>query len=173
MKKFCTILFACLIMTSISFAQSKKEKKAAESAKKYQEMLKLIESKDYEFEAEWANPQSGRNINLTTNPNFFRIIKDSANIFLPYFGRSFSGGAAMTGEGGIVFNGTMEGYEMSVNEKKQKIMVQFRGKTKTETYTFNLTIFGGGNTMINVNSNYRSVIKYDGRTQKPKPKAKE
>lgn len=158
------------MISSISFAQSKKEKKAAESAKKYQEMLALIESKEYEFQADFATPQSGNRINLVTNPNFMKINKDSANIFLPYFGRSFSGGASMTGEGGIVFNGIMDDYELTVNEKKQKIMVQFRGKTKSESYVFNLTIFGGGNTLINLNSNYRSVIKYEGRTTKPKPK---
>lgn len=154
----------------MSFAQSKKEKKAAESAKKYKEMLALIESKEYEFQADFTTPQSGQRINLATNPNYLKINKDSADVFLPYFGRSFNGGAAMAGEGGIVFNGVMDDYEMTVNEKKQKIMVQFRGKTRTESYTFNMTIFGGGNTLITLNSNYRAVIKYEGQTTKPKPK---
>lgn len=168
MKKTIIILFVCMLMNTIVFAQSKKELKKEQEQKEYQEMTTLIEGQSYEFEADWATSQSGRRINLVSNSNFLRIKNDSAQIYLPYFGTLTSGAAAMTNDGGVEFSGLIENYKMSVDDKKQKISVQFNATTKNDTFNFYLTIFRGGNTLINLNSNFRSAIKYDGKTREIK-----
>ena len=53
-----------------------------------------------------------------------------------------------------------------------KINIAFTASDKNDTFDFSLTIFKGGNTNINVNSNYRTSIKYDGQTRAPKPDKK-
>jgi len=167
-------LFLLLIGLFISFtisAQSKKEKKEAEGLKQFNEMKDIIESGEFEFMADWATTARGR-ISLTSNVNFLKFSKDSINIYLPYFGSSSSGGATMTGDGGIVYSGPKTKYKMSVNDKKQKINIAFTASDKNDTFDFSLTIFKGGNTNINVNSNYRTSIKYDGQTRAPKPDKK-
>ena len=58
--------------------------------------------------------------------------------------------------------------EMTVDDKKKKISVKFNATTKNDTFNFYLTIFRGGNTLINLNSNFRSAIKYDGKMREIK-----
>ena len=166
MKKIIIIILACMLTTTIVLGQSKKELKKEQEQKEYQEILSLIESQNYEFEAEWATSQSGRRINLITNSNLLRIKNDSAEIYLPYFGTLTSGAAAITNDTGIEFSGLIENYEMTVDDKKQKILVKFNATTKNDTFNFNLSFFRDGNTLINLNSNFRSDIKYDGKTGK-------
>jgi len=148
------------------FSQSKKEVKKEQEQKEYQEMVELIEGKNFDFEAAWATSQSGGRINLTNNSNFLKIRNDSADIFLPYFGTLSSGVDAVSGGGGITFSGLMDNYEMTVDDKKQKILIKFNARSNNDTFDFYFTIFRGGNSLVNVNSNYRSAIKYDGTTSK-------
>ncbi|WKK66408.1 DUF4251 domain-containing protein [Lutimonas zeaxanthinifaciens] len=168
MKKYTALTLIFFMIFSISFGQTKKEKKAAKSLKEYEQMKEVISGEAYDFQAEWATTLQGRRINLTSNANFMRIRKDSANIYLPYFGQSSSGGVAMTTNGGIEFSGLMQDYKVSYDDKKQKIVVQFNANSKNERYQFNMTVFKAGNTIMNVNSNYRTGIKYEGNTRKPK-----
>ena len=168
MKKTVIIVFVFTLMNTIVFAQSKKELKKEQEQKEYQEIKTLIEGQNYEFEAEWATSQSGRRINLGSNSNFLRIKNDSAQIYLPYFGTLTNGAAAMTNDTGVEFSGLIENYEMTVDDKKQKISVKFNTTTKNDTFNFYLTFFRGGNTLINLNSNFRSAIKYDGKTREIK-----
>ena len=172
MKKNLTLLLIALFFSVSISAQSKKEKKQAESLKQFNEMKEIIESEEFEFLADWATTARGRRISLTTNVNFLKFSKDSIDIYLPYFGSSISGGATMTSDGGIVYSGPKTKYKMSVNDKKQKINIAFTASDKNDTFDFSLTIFKGGSTNINVNSNYRTSIKYDGQTRAPKPDKK-
>ena len=171
MKNIITFVALSLFICASVNGQSKKEKKAAKALEEYVEMKALIETKEYDFQADWATTvPGGRRINLASNPNFLKIDKDSANIYLPFFGTSTTGGGAMTNDGGITIFDVMENYEMEFDDKKQKITVKFAANKKNERYLFQLIIFRSGNTMINVNSNYRSGIKYEGITKRPTSK---
>ncbi len=164
MKKTSLLFLISILLNTVVFSQSKKEQKAEKAIKDFEVMNALIDSNNFEFMADWATSQNGRRINLTTSANFLKIENDSANIYLPYFGTMTSGGAAMTSDGGIVFSGLIEDYKKTVDEKKQKIVVKFSAITNNDKFDFNMTIYKGGNTLVNLNSNYRSVIKYDGKT---------
>ncbi len=161
------MLLAFLISFTIS-GQSQKEQKKEKALQEYQEMKALIESGEFDFQADWATTTQGRRISLTSNANFLKFSKDSLNIYLPYFGSSSSGGAAMTTDGGIVYSGPKSKFKTSFNDKKQKIIIDFSASDKNDTYEFNMSIFRGGNTLITVNSNFRTTIKYDGLTKRRK-----
>ena len=167
-KKTFYILLLGLFINVSATAQSKKEQKQAEAEKEFEELKSLIESREFEFQANWATPTTGRRKNLGSNANFLRFKKDSVSIYLPYFGSSSSGAATLTGDGGIVCNGPVDKYKMSVNEKKKRISIRFDASDKNDTFQFNMTVSKGGTTLISVNSNYRSNINYDGITKASK-----
>lgn len=166
-KSIFLILIGILLSFTIS-AQSKKELKKEKALKEYQEMKTLIESGEFDFQADWATTTQGRRISLASNANFLKFRNDSLDIYLPYFGSSSSGGAAMTSDGGIVYSGPKSKFKTSFNDKKQKIIIDFSASDKNDTYEFNMSVFRGGNTLITVNSNFRTTIKYDGLTKRRK-----
>jgi hypothetical protein len=169
MKKNLVLILLGLFVSFTISAQSKKEQKKENALQEYQEMKALIESGEFDFQADWATTTQGRRINLNSNPNFLKFSKDSLDIYLPYFGASSSGGVALTSDGGIVYSGPKSKFKLSFNDKKQKISIDFAASDKNDTFEFNMSIFRGGNTLITVNSNYRTTIKYDGLTKSPKP----
>ncbi len=159
-----------LLAGPLVFGQSKKELKKEQAAEEYEKMKALIESREFIFQADWANSQAGGRIILTTTTNFLKINKDSASIYLPFFGSLYSGSLAITGNSGIEFDGLMEDFQKTVDDEKQKINVKFSASSKNERYDFTMSFFNNGKTHVNLNTNYRSNIKYDGMTKKPKPK---
>lgn len=166
MKLSVTIMILGLLVVSTLTAQTKKEEKAKIKLQQYQEIKTIVESKQYEFQADWAIPLQGTRVNLTTNDNFLRIRNDSADIFLPFFGTLLSGSAAMDSKGGIFFKGLIENYKIKVDDHKQKLMINFTTRARYDIFDFQLIVSHGGNTQVNVNSNYRSNIKYNGSLKK-------
>ena len=164
MKNFTIIFFTLIIIGSLS-AQSKDDKKKAKeetAIKEYENIKTLIDSGEYIIEATWATSHKGRRINLTSSNNTLKINNGEADIDLPFFGQGYSGSVGFGGDTGIRFKGTMKNYLVEYNDKKQRITINFNGKGKSDSYNFNLSIFKSGSASINVTSNNRSAMKYDG-----------
>jgi len=170
MKNLIQLIVFCLLINLPLHAQSKKEKKLIKATEDFEHIKAVIESGEFDFQADWAIPLQGRRVNLISNSNFLKFRKDSADIFLPFFGTLHSGVSVITGQGGIVFQGIVKNYEMAIDENKQKISLSFSAQAKNDIFDFDLTIFPEGKTLMNVNSNFRSTIKYDGKTKQVKPK---
>lgn len=170
MKKLLVLILLTAMVYAPMTGQTKKEKRTEKAAKDFEKMKNLIDEKVYSFEAEWATTQQGQRINLITNPNFMRISKDSADIRLPYFGIGHTSTMAYSSSdgGGIVFNGEIENYEVSVDEKKKKIIIKFLTNSKIESANFLLTVFKSGSSQLSVSSSIRSNITYEGNTGKLK-----
>ncbi|MEN8187526.1 MAG: DUF4251 domain-containing protein [Bacteroidota bacterium] len=147
-------------------AQTKKELKNEAEAKEYADMKSLVDSKEYVFEADWASTQKGRRINLISNPNFLRMDQENADIDMPYFGVVQSPSVGFGGEGGIVFKGAVDNYDVQYNDKKQKAVIKFKAKGKSDHFTFTLTVFKNNNATLYVSSNSRNGISYDGKVAK-------
>lgn len=165
MKNSIILFVALFVASTVSFGQTKKEKKKLKEEKKeqdFQEMKDLINSGTYEFDGQWAISHRGRRINLTTNPTFIKMNHKEANAFLPFFGERYSGAASYGGDSGIEFNNQVSDYEVSFNEKKKQVIVKFIGEGKTDTFSFKMIVFPNGNTNITVTSNHRSLMRYDG-----------
>jgi len=169
MKKTILVILLTLVLVPIT-AQTKAEKKEMKEKKaeeEYAATKELINSGNYKFEATWANTLNGRKIDLTTNPNYLKIKDTNADIYLPYFGEVHTP-VAPGGDGGIIFIGQVESYKVDFNIKKQKVIIRFSGKAKNEFFDFTLTVFRNGGSNLNVNSNFRKRISYDGRTSELK-----
>jgi hypothetical protein len=165
MKDLLIAFIFLMIITSPIYGQSKEEKKklkAETAAKEYDKTKELINSGVYNFQAEWATSQGGRRISLITNPNHVKIDQGEADIYLPYFGVVHVPNAGLAGEGGIVFKGSVENYKVEFNDKKQRATIKFSAKGKNDRFDFTLAVYKSGSTNINVSSNKRSGIKYDG-----------
>lgn len=165
MKKI-LILFTLIIFVGNSIiAQTKDDKKANKLAlaeKEYQEMKTLISSEPFMFDGEWANSQSGRRINLTSNPTYLKIESKNADAYMPFFGTSQVGGY---GAGGAIeFIGEVEDYTVTFNDKKQNATIKFNSKSKTtESFDVTITVFGSLSATVNINSSSRSSMSYSGK----------
>ncbi len=153
------LLFLCAAI--VNAQSSKKEEKEKLKEKQYQEILELVKSGNFEFVARKANPQRGRQIDLTTNPNFTRINGKSASADMPYFGRAFSAGYGSS-DGGIKFDGQMESYDVQNNDKKRRVTIKFKVKGTDDTYSCTLIFSAKENATLSVTSNKRQVINYNG-----------
>ena len=153
-------LFSCIHM-NVTAQNSKKEAKELKKEEQYQELLKLIDTQQYAFRGSKANPQKGRQIDLTTRSNFLRIDKGNAVADMPYFGRAYSGGYSSS-DGGIKFDGHMESFDVSNNDKKRRVTIKFKVKGTDDTYNCTLTVSGFNSASLSVISNKRQSISYTG-----------
>ncbi|MGB3149965.1 MAG: DUF4251 domain-containing protein [Maribacter sp.] len=143
---------------------------------------KFVDARYFEFNANSAYPlqtqafnsvansgilppgsNSGR-IDLIGNPSFIKVFGDSVSVILPYFGeRRMSGGYGANTD--IKFEGIPEQFNMRYDTVKEKYNLQFDIVQNTETYDINLDIFKNRQASLNINSNQRSTIQYDGVVQ--------
>ncbi len=162
MQKHILIQVALLLCSMSIYAQnSKKAEKQQKREKQYQEVVELIDSQQYEFIGQKANTTKGRMIDLTTNPNFLRVTDNTSQADMPYFGRAYSGGYSSS-DGGIQFNGPMDGYDVQKNDQKRKVIVKFKVKEVDDTFDCTLTISSRENASLSVTSNKKQGISYLG-----------
>ena len=159
-----TTMLLCISIFVSEAQNSKKEDKNQKKEAQYQNVLALIQSENFEFTARKANPQGGRQIDLTTRQNFMRIANKKASADMPYFGRAFSGGYSGS-DGGVKFNGPMELYDVQQNDKKRRVIVKFKVKGSGDTYTCTLNISSLESASLSVLSNKKQVINYTGTMQ--------
>lgn len=171
MKKLFTLLLLVIIGFQPVIGQSKKELKAEKTQKEYESIKTLVNSKQFEFDGDWATSSRGRRINLMSNPTYIKIDNNSADAYLPFFGTGY-GGSAYGGDGAIKFKDPLENYEVSLNDKKQKITIKFNSKGENDTYNVIITVFPSGSTSVNISSSNRSNMAYSGKISTLKKKEK-
>lgn len=164
MKKLFIVCSILIFSINLSLAQTKEEKKKIkeEAEKKEFETTKsLIKSGEYKFIADWATTQSGTKINLATNHGYLKIEKENAEADLPYFGDVQV--ASNSGKGGIEFKNEIDNYAVEFNDKKKTVTIQFKATEKSEFFNLILTVFKSGNASLDISSNKRNSIGYDGK----------
>lgn len=140
----------------------------------------VMESRLFEFRAEWANPMASQGlyaisnagllppgsnvgaIQITGTNNFLKIQGDTITANLPYFGERRLGGGGYGDNTGIEFNGVPNAYNQAYNPEKNRLEISFEIADKTEDYDVRLTIFPNKNAGLSVNSNQRNSIRYTG-----------
>lgn len=165
--KTVVITFFLSFSVLIGFAQEKTKKqiKEEQNAIKQKATEALVDSKEYEFQADMAYPQGTRNIDMTTNSNFLRFQKDTIHSEMPFFGRAYSG-VGYGGGGGLDFKGAIRDY--SVKKGKKNYTIKANVSDNTDSYTITLTVYFSGNADLSINSSNRSPISYRGRIDKLK-----
>ena len=165
MKNLSSLILALIVASSVSFGQTKAEKKKLKEEEKEQgflNMKELIDSGVYEFQGRWATSQRGNRINLNSNPTFLKMENGEADAFFPFFGRRFTGGGGYGTDGGIEFKTTVSDYKVSYNEKKKQVVVDFSAHGKDDVFKVHMVVFSAGNSTITITSNHRTVMNYDG-----------
>ena len=153
------VLLGFLSFPVLSQEKTKKELKAEKELKKQKEIETLVNAKNFVFEAQKANPQGGRLLNLDYNTYFLKFNEEKTTCDLPFFGRAYNvpyGG----GDGGIKFEGVPE--NIKIEKKKKSYLIKTTIKGKDDAYNLLFTIFFDGSASLSVNSNNRGSISYDG-----------
>ena len=162
MKKLLLIVFLIsFIHINATAQESKKEAKERKKEEQYQQILEIVNTQYYGFQADKAITQKGRNINLAGRGNSLVVEHDKSAASLPYFGRAYSGGYSSS-DSGIDFNGVMETYEVDRNEKKHKVTIKYSIKGVDDHFKCTLIVSGVDNASLSVVSNRRQSISYNG-----------
>lgn len=155
----------CIISFLLLFTSGCGSSKVDGGDQDYDDILNLVNSREFEIEQEWAIPMSGNTINLLGNPNYIRFKGNQVDLFLPYFGVRQSGGAYGGGDGGIKYVGPAEKLVIEESSKENYIQIKFEGRQGTEALQFFISIMPGGKTHTSVNSSERNAISYRGNVK--------
>ena len=123
----------------------------------------LLSSKSFTFKAQSAWPLQGTVVQLTAGYDM-RLLQDSLNTYLPYFGRAFNAGYN-TNEGG--FNFTSKKFDYRLREKqKGGWEITIRPVDAKDIIEMNYSVSTNGYATLQVISNSRQAISYYGIIEK-------
>jgi uncharacterized protein DUF4251 len=148
-KNFVLLFLSFVTITVTAAAQEKKEDK----------IKRIVGEQNYVFVAQLVNPQNGRSRNLNTLDYTLTVRKDSVISYLPYFGRAYSA-PINSSDGGIKFTSTQFDYINSPKGNKWQITI--KPKDGTDVQQMYLDIFDNGNATLQVTSNNRQGISFNG-----------
>lgn len=165
--KLSFLLVLLTFITSNGFAQekTKKQLKAERELQKQKETEALINSKNFVFEAERANPMGYRTIILDFNTYTMKVSEEKVTCDLPYFGRGYNV-AYGSSDGGMKFEGKPE--KITIEKKKKGYNIKMTVKGERDVYVLLFSVFYDGGANVSINSNNRGVISYDGKIRAPK-----
>lgn len=166
MKTTATI-FCFFFSVLISFGQEKTKEQIKEEKKtvKQKEIDALVDSRQYEFKAIRAYPISGKSIDMTTNPNFFRFQKDTIHSEMPFFGQGYNTtGYGASNNVGLSFKGEIKNY--SLKKEKKSYIIKADVKDDSNSYSIVLTVYFEGEANLSITSSHRSQISYRGQIDK-------
>ena len=127
------------------------------------EIQQMFDTRNFIFKAERVNPQSGRTRQLTQEYDL-TISRDKIISFLPYYGRAYN--APVSSEGGIKFTSTDFSYDVKKVKKGWEITVI--PKDVSDVHQMYLTAFTNCRATLQVTSNSRQNISFDGYVVKGK-----
>lgn len=148
-------LFAILLVTVLAAACS-----STSPTQQSAGVASLIESKNYVFQAQTAQPLGGRAIQLTSEYDL-RVLGDSVVAFLPYFGRAFSAPADLAGSG-INFTSTNFGYT-TTQRRRGGWIISIKPQDANDIRELTLSISSSGMSTLQVISNNRQSISFNGQ----------
>lgn len=148
---------ALLVLAFLSFSLLPLGLKAQEKDKNV--LKEMVETRRFVFKAQTAYPLSGQMRQLTSDYDL-RFAGDSLISFLPYFGRAYSA-PINTQEGGIKFTSTDYEYK-ATSGKKGGWQITIKPKDIRDVRQLNLTISAKGYASLQVSSNDRQSISFNG-----------
>ncbi len=158
--------------------------KSAESIalknRQFEALKTLVATNSFVFNAETAYPMSSfavlqvtntllRNtgnsagrISLTGNGDYIKVKGDTVQAELAYFGEVRIAGSMNPRDSGINFNGVPKTFELTENEKKQMLRLEFNIKEKIEPYEVIMHLYPNKHATVFINCMNRTSIRYDG-----------
>lgn len=151
-------LGACTASSSTT-GNDRKEAKKEQAAADFEKTAMLIDSGDYQFTIRSASPSGGKTVQITS---LYTLVAKDGKIaaYLPYYGRAYSGGYG--DNGAIEFNGEPESLEITKNQDKNKIRVEFSIRSERDLYEVHLETAASGYGNLVISSDKRQTISYNG-----------
>jgi hypothetical protein len=118
----------------------------------------LIDAQSYVFEAQWIQPMRGTTRQLTT-PYILTVGKDTVVADLPFIGRAYTASFDMA-DNGIKFTSTHFDYAQKTERKGWGVTIKVKDDSQG-TQMF-LTVFDNGSASLQVTSNNRDGISFNG-----------
>lgn len=164
-NNFCSIKLLLIMFTGLFIFSSCSSTKNASS---YQgdfsgsDVKNMIDAHKFTFVAESVSPNRGR-FRMLTSRYDVKISSDSLVSYLPYFGRAYTAPIDPS-KGGIQFTSTDFSYDVT-NNNSDKWNLSIKPKSG-DVRQLNFTIFANGSASLNVTSNSREPISFNGHLQK-------
>ncbi|HEY0896568.1 MAG TPA: DUF4251 domain-containing protein [Sphingobacteriaceae bacterium] len=119
----------------------------------------LVESRNFKFEAQFATPMGGRQIQLT-GPYELVVSENSISSHLPYYGIAYRAPIGPD-ESGVKF--TSGDFKYTVAPRKSGWNIQIKPNDQQDVRALSLRVTASGVATLQVTSNYRQAISYSGR----------
>lgn len=148
--------------------------------RQFEALKTLVATKYFVFNAETAYPMQSHDvmrvtsvllrntgntagrISLLGNGDYISIKSDTVQAELAYFGEIRTAGSMNPGDSGISFNGVPSTFEITENEKKQTLRLEFNIKEKIEPYEVIMQLYPNKHASVFINCMNRTSIRYDG-----------
>lgn len=165
-----SFLATCFLF-SLNFADAQTTRAQKKQAK-IEAVKKMVDSRNYVFMAQFANPLGWRTINLNYNYNVV-VSKDSVDSYLPYYGRAYVAPYNPTdpAETGIQFKSKAFDYQQQTDKNGSREITIIPSDVK-ETRKFIFNISAEGYATLSVTSNNRQSISFTGYLTENLPKTK-
>jgi hypothetical protein len=161
MKTIALVLLGVLFLIVSGFQPSqRKERKLQEE----RQMIEIIESGKFRFEARTARSSLGTFNNLGAN---YDVVFDSLRVsaYLPYYGRAYSV-PYNTGEGGVKFDLTADHINKKWDKRKKRYIIKTEVSDNWDSYSLDLTASTSGYADLQINFRNRQMISYYGTIEK-------
>jgi hypothetical protein len=122
----------------------------------------ILSGKNFVFKAQSAWPLQGTVVQLTAGYDM-RVLQDSINTYLPYYGRAFT--ASCTGEGGVNFTSRKFDYKLK-EKQKGGWELTIRPADAKDVVEMNYSVSANGYATLQIISNNRQAISYYGVIEK-------
>jgi hypothetical protein len=150
------LLTLAVLTTTGLFAQ---ETKAQKKAEKTAQIKSLIDAQNYVFVAQNAFPMNGRMRSITPDYNL-SVAADSIVSYLPFFGRAYT---ADYGASKSPLDFKTKSFDYSAKPgKKDGWSVTIKPKDNKSVQSMNLTVSSEGYASLQVTSNDRSAMSFNG-----------
>ncbi|MDF0718225.1 DUF4251 domain-containing protein [Muricauda sp. 334s03] len=165
-----------LLLVSVACASSKDKASPEEVAA----LDKMISDQRFEIKAIWAQPMASQGLNsianagllplgstasqidITSTGGYFRMVGDSVEADLPFFGERRMGGFYDQDKAGIKFEGIPKDLTFSPNKKDNGQTMRFQISQDSENFQVFVQLYPSGKGRLTVSSTHRTNIWYQG-----------
>ncbi|MFK7781694.1 DUF4251 domain-containing protein [Psychroserpens sp.] len=176
MKTISTYIFLITLLVMFSCGSSKTKA----TPEQLNQLKTLVLNKNFEIISDTAYPQSTSAMNslqnsglirpgssvsrisLVGNSNYLKIVGDSVFAELPFYGERQMNVAYNGSNSSISVKNLMQNYIVEENTDNHSFNISFDVKNRTETFSFNITIYPNLDANMFLNSTSRFSIRYSG-----------
>ena len=158
MKTKQLFLLAGLFLLIMSGCSSSRSLTRDENSAKETTLHEAIEDREFRIDVNRMNTMGGGS-RMLTSPYSLEVKGDEVKSHLPFAGRAYN--IPYGGGSGLVFNSTVTDYKSSFNSKG-KAIIEFKTRSENDQLVYRIVIFPNGSASIDVRSNNRQSISFNG-----------